>query len=161
MDKLPPEQYYASLPKVPFSSGLLLRDKTGRILVVKPNYKEGWLIPGGVAEKGETPTACAIREVREELGLETEPGQLLVVNVVIRPSGLGSIHFIFDGGELDESKISSIMPQKEELDRFKFIWSGELEDHFQGYKLERIRAALEAVKDGRIRHLETKTDMMW
>ena len=38
---------------------------------------EGWYNgPGGKLEDGETPRACAVREVREEVGLELEPAAL-------------------------------------------------------------------------------------
>lgn len=44
------------LPGIPASSGALIRDSRGRILVLKPTYKSGWTIPGGVMEaNGETP----------------------------------------------------------------------------------------------------------
>jgi mutator protein MutT len=31
-----------------------------------------WELPGGKCEPGESPAACAVREVREELGIEVE-----------------------------------------------------------------------------------------
>ena len=37
----------------------------------KPNYKAGlWDIPGGTVEEGELPQLAAIREAREEVGLD-------------------------------------------------------------------------------------------
>ena len=54
----------------------------GRILMIRraehieraPGY---WGLPGGVLEEGELPTAGAVRELREEVGLEGEAVQLL------------------------------------------------------------------------------------
>jgi 8-oxo-dGTP diphosphatase len=37
------------------ASGALFFDTQGRILLVKPTYKDGWEIPGGYVEPGETP----------------------------------------------------------------------------------------------------------
>jgi 8-oxo-dGTP diphosphatase len=46
----------AELPAVPASAGALIFDRAGRLLILKPTYKTGWTIPGGVMEAdGETP----------------------------------------------------------------------------------------------------------
>jgi 8-oxo-dGTP diphosphatase len=46
---------------------VLFRDAAGRVLLVKPTYKNGWEIPGGYVDAGESPRAAAAREVKEEL----------------------------------------------------------------------------------------------
>ena len=52
-----------------------LVDTDGRVLIAqRPEGKQLaglWEFPGGKVEKGETPEACLIRELREELGIET------------------------------------------------------------------------------------------
>ena len=40
----------AELPAVPVSAGALIFDRGGRLLILKPTYKSGWTIPGGVME---------------------------------------------------------------------------------------------------------------
>jgi 8-oxo-dGTP pyrophosphatase MutT (NUDIX family) len=49
----------------------------GRILVVWNRRAGGWCLPGGLVEDGERPIDAAVREVREETGIET--GQLVEV----------------------------------------------------------------------------------
>lgn len=52
----------------------------GRVLLVRRGsepLKGHWTLPGGMLEVGEALTAGAIREVREETGLDVEPIELI------------------------------------------------------------------------------------
>ncbi len=44
----------------------------GAVLLVRQTYRRHWGIPGGLLEKGERPEEAALREVREETGLEID-----------------------------------------------------------------------------------------
>ena len=51
----------------------------GKIFATQRGYgefKDGWEFPGGKIEQGETPRQAVIREVREELDMEIEVGEL-------------------------------------------------------------------------------------
>ena len=66
------------------AAGALFRDAGGRVLLVKPHYKAGWEIPGGMVEPGETPSEACAREVTEELGQSGQVLRLCAANKTVR-----------------------------------------------------------------------------
>jgi 8-oxo-dGTP diphosphatase len=42
----------------------------GRVLLVRQSYRPGWALPGGLGAPHERPEVTAVREVREETGLD-------------------------------------------------------------------------------------------
>jgi ADP-ribose pyrophosphatase YjhB (NUDIX family) len=56
-----------------------VRDADGRILLQRRADSGNWSAPGGVMELGESLAAAAVREVREETGLDVELTGLLGV----------------------------------------------------------------------------------
>jgi 8-oxo-dGTP diphosphatase len=59
-------------------------EKNGHILIGKrkqgKRFSGNWEFPGGSLEKGETHEQCLRRELREELAIEVEIGDLFCVN---------------------------------------------------------------------------------
>lgn len=154
---LEPQQWYASLPTVYVSACVLLTDDQDRILLVKPNYRTYWAIPGGIVEDGEAPHRCAIREVEEELGLAVALGELLVVDwappLGDRPRPM--MNFIFDGGTIDDP--TRIRLQTEELDAAQFWPWDAAAGRLPSNTAARIPAARAARKDRRTIYLPTES----
>lgn len=50
-------KYIAALPRILAGAAMLFRDGRGQVLLVRPNYRDGWALPGGTIEsdQGETP----------------------------------------------------------------------------------------------------------
>lgn len=56
-------------------SGAILRDEVGRFLLVQEKQEKVhglWNIPAGYVDTGETPSQTAVRETKEEVGLNIE-----------------------------------------------------------------------------------------
>jgi 8-oxo-dGTP diphosphatase len=106
-----------TLPAIPASAGALIFDSKGRLLILKPTYKSGWTIPGGVMEAdGETPWEACQREVREECGLDVRTGRLACVDFRRPRSGRpGGVRFLFDCGVFGDADLGAIVLQAEEI----------------------------------------------
>lgn len=61
-------KFIATLPTRRLAAGAVIRNEHGELLLVQPNYKDGWILPGGTVEAGEAPKPGCFREVEEELG---------------------------------------------------------------------------------------------
>ena len=62
------------------SVSVLPVDRAGRLLLVRhAGHHDGWAVLGGAVEIGESPAQAAVRETREEIGVEVRLTRLLDV----------------------------------------------------------------------------------
>jgi len=120
---VPPDGSEYVLPMIPVSAGALLFDRNGRLLVLKPTYKSGWTIPGGVMEAdGETPWQACRREVREETALDVTRGRLVCMDFRRPRAGrIGGIRYLFDCGRVPDSHVAALKVQAEEVSEYRFV----------------------------------------
>jgi len=140
--------WYASLATMYGTAAALITSPTDEVLLVKPNYRELWSLPGGVLEDAEPPEEGCAREVLEEIGLDLAMGPLLVLHW-IAPAGLRPkplVAFIFDGGVL--SDFSQIVLQEEEIDEFRLVPPTELPEYLPAHMVSRVTEAIGARETG-------------
>jgi 8-oxo-dGTP diphosphatase len=102
---------YEKLPAKRMGSCALIF-KGGKALLVEPTYKDTFEIPGGIVENDESPRDALKREIKEELGIDAEPGRLLVVDYQSGDEAkTESLMFVFEIFLNDESKIE--LPEAE------------------------------------------------
>ena len=111
------------LPRIPASAGAVLHDGLGRILVLKPTYKQGWTVPGGqIEEDGESPWEGCRREVNEETGLVVAAGRLACVDFLHpRPGRAGGVRFLFDCGVVDPPECDRLVLQEGEIEDARWV----------------------------------------
>src|SRR5260221_3349786 len=69
---------YYDDPEAPTASSLVpsanavVTDDAGQILMIKRSDNDNWAIPGGAMELGESLVGAAVRETREETGIDCE-----------------------------------------------------------------------------------------
>jgi 8-oxo-dGTP pyrophosphatase MutT (NUDIX family) len=142
------------IPRIPASAGALVFDRKGRLLILKPTYKGGWTIPGGIIEaNGETPWDACRRETREECGLEVRHGRLVCVDFLRpRPGRPGGMRFLFNCGTFRDSELSGIVLQNEEISTYQLARVDKALRRLSGPVRRRVAAAVK--KPGKLQYLE-------
>ncbi|MBI4119577.1 MAG: NUDIX hydrolase [Parcubacteria group bacterium] len=139
--------------------GVLFFNELHELLIVKPNYKDSWSIPGGVIDENESPREACLREVKEEVGLTVKKVKLLGVDYMSPETSeyqnkSENLQFIFYGGILTQNQMRSIKLQKEELDEYKFLKLENALPLLNRNLSSRIPPCLEALKNNTAVYLE-------
>jgi 8-oxo-dGTP diphosphatase len=111
--------------------GILIRRGDRYLLIKRAADPDAglWSIPGGLVEVGERAADAAVREAREETGLDVEVVEILgVVDKIIREGGRVKFHFVIvdylaepRGGALEASSdaLDAVWVGAEEFPRYE------------------------------------------
>jgi ADP-ribose pyrophosphatase YjhB (NUDIX family) len=118
---------------------VLVRDGEGRILVVRTTYLgPGWMLPGGRVERSETPHAAAVRETREETGIEVRLERLLLVDAHRRQN----VSFIYAATAVG----GTLAPQFAEIAETGWVSRDEIAS--TSWRLDRLLSYLDEAEGG-------------
>lgn len=105
----------------------LLLEREGKLLVARrqnTGFADGWWsVPAGRIEPGETALACALREGKEELGLELDPSALRVCGLLQRQGGDHERIDVYFHGQLAEAPRNA---EPEKCAELRFVDRAEL-----------------------------------
>lgn len=148
-------EYFASLHKVRMGLfGVYLND-IGEVLLVKPKYLDGWLLPGGALEAGETPFAGVKREMQEEVGLELKSSRVLALtHNKARGEVTEYLGWVFYGGILSPKEISQIKHRTDEIEKHAFVKPVKVIEYTKGIIKNLDRILNKTLEDGSMMYLE-------
>lgn len=132
----------AKLPRKRNIAQGLLRNHEGEILLCQLTYKAEWDLPGGVVDPSESPAACLVREISEELGVSVGVRGLSVVNWLPPWRGWDdAVLFLYDLGAVDRSFADGLTLSRRELKGVHWVALDDIGEHVAPYTarmLERV-----------------------
>ena len=87
-------------PSFTVGANCVVVDERGYVVLVRHSYRADWGLPGGLIGRREEPDVAAVRETREEIGLEVT---LAGPPQVIMTANLQQIDFVFRASPLSGS----------------------------------------------------------
>ena len=146
------QKYIDSLPKKRMGAGCLFFDKAHRLLILKPTYRDSWLIPGGVVEANESPREACIREVIEEIGVDCQLERLLCMDYVNSKENYGeALQFVFYGGVI---AVEDVRLSDDEISDYCFVPTEQALPLLGKPAQRRIYWSLEGLKTKQFLYLE-------
>ncbi len=154
-------KFINSLAKKHMGAAAIIFNEKGELLIVKPNYNDGWLVPGGSLDAIESPTDGCIREIKEEIGLEIPDirctGIFYSVGKTEEEVMYDSMQFTFYAGVLSDEQIKNIVLQEKELTEFRFVSLDEAYTVLRPRLAYRIKLSMDSIKNNTCVYHEQKT----
>lgn len=112
---------------------VVILDNQNRMLMVKQEHEDRdiWMVPGGGIEEGENSVDAAVREIKEETGLDIEVGKLIWHVEEVSERGQRFVNF-FMGRNIGGDMALGLDPEFDEdsqvLREVKFMSRQEIEE---------------------------------
>lgn len=113
--------------KIASAAGILKRED-GKFLLVKPSYKDEWLLPGGGVDGKEHPSFACVREFMEEVNLDIEIRKILLLSSKVfeyEGENFESFNFLF---EVCCEDLSLLQVDGEEIVDYRWVEVEEAKD---------------------------------
>lgn len=123
------DRYYETLPRKRMSAGGIILNPNNEVILVKPSYKNLWLLPGDVIEQLESPLDAIKRELREEISLDIDPIKLMFISYIKGKTKYEeALCFIFNFGTINNTMVKKIKIYNNEIIDFKFFKLNEIDN---------------------------------
>jgi 8-oxo-dGTP diphosphatase len=142
----------SSLFATPRLAAGALFSRDSEVLLVHKTYGNGWDIPGGYVDRGESPAVACQREVREELGLTRVARRLLVHDWAPNENEGDKMLYVFDCGELGDESLIHL--DNVEIDNVEWVSVGSLARYVIPRLARRLTSAYSAYVSGEFIYLE-------
>lgn len=153
-------EYIHSISKKIIGAAAMIFNTHGEILIVKPNYRDDWLLPGGSVEEFESPKEGCVREIKEEVGLNITDLQFAGVfhGTATTEEGVKyeALQFVFHAGAVGDEHTKQIVLQEKELTEYRFVSTEEALSLLAFRSGRRMTMSLEAFKKGSCVYAEFK-----
>jgi 8-oxo-dGTP pyrophosphatase MutT (NUDIX family) len=145
------EPRYQPPPEWNTGAFVVIRDELGQVLWIKRNDIDAWNLPGGKGEGMEPPWETAVRETKEETGLNVQLDDLS--GVYLKPSSDGfNPHMVFT---FTGTIISGQLTLNEEAAEFAYFAPGDEPENSLHKHLERVADAVDPNRDKTLFRLQT------
>jgi len=134
----------AKLPRKRNIAQGLLRSEGGEVLLCELTYKSEWDLPGGVVDPKESPAACVVREISEELGVALGIETLLAVNWLPPWRGWDdAVLFLYGVGVVPRSFTDDLTLLPREIKAVHWVAPEALADHVAPYTARMLEQVLQ------------------
>lgn len=126
-------EWYNNLPGKRTSAAMIIRNN-GMYLMIKDDYKEAMTFPTGVIDPSESAKTTVIRETREEVGLEFQPGDVAFYTVAYISEVNGfkdRFHFYFIVDAPDD--IVEMVKTESSIEHYEWVDVAKIGEH-AGYR---------------------------